>query len=60
MATYFRFMTLLSIHTFIQENLDVVIYEVGLGGRLDATNILTPKICGITTIGYDHMELLGK
>jgi folylpolyglutamate synthase/dihydropteroate synthase len=53
-------MTLLSIHTFIQENLDVVIYEVGLGGRLDATNILTPKICGITTIGYDHMELLGK
>ena len=46
--------------TFIEERVDVAIIEVGLGGRLDATNIVpSPNVCGISSLGYDHMELLG-
>ena len=37
----------------------VAVVEVGLGGRLDSTNVLTPKVCAITSIGLDHAELLG-
>ena len=45
---------------FIEEGVDVVILEVGLGGRLDATNIVpNPVVCGVSSLGYDHMELLG-
>jgi dihydrofolate synthase/folylpolyglutamate synthase len=39
--------------------IDYVIYEVGLGGRLDATNVVAPMMTGITTIGFDHMGVLG-
>lgn len=59
MATYFRFLTLIAFKTFIEQNVDVVIMEVGVGGRLDATNVITPQVCGISSIGYDHMDLLG-
>lgn len=46
--------------TFIEEGVDVAVIEVGLGGRLDATNIVpNPVVCGISSLGYDHMELLG-
>lgn len=44
---------------FVQEKVDISVFEVGLGGRLDATNILTPLVSVITNIGLDHMELLG-
>lgn len=45
---------------FKDENVDFAIFEVGMGGRLDATNILTkPLVCGITNIGRDHMAFLG-
>lgn len=50
---------LLSIYYFLEEKCDYVVYEVGLGGRLDATNIINPLLCVITNIGYDHMEYLG-
>ena len=44
---------------FLDEKVDVAIFEVGLGGRLDATNIVDPIASVITTIGFDHMEYLG-
>ncbi|KAI5070490.1 hypothetical protein GOP47_0014833 [Adiantum capillus-veneris] len=60
MPTYFRFLTLLAFKIFIEEKVDVAILEVGLGGRFDATNVVrTPTVCGITSLGYDHMEILG-
>ncbi len=57
--TYFEFGTLAALDIFAQEKLDVVILEVGLGGRLDAVNILDPDISLITTIDIDHTEWLG-
>ena len=44
---------------FEQLECDIVVLEVGVGGRIDATNIVTPTICAITSIGFDHMESLG-
>lgn len=57
--TYFEFMTLLSMYIFREEDVDVGIFEVGLGGKLDATNVISPLISVITTIGLDHTEYLG-
>jgi dihydrofolate synthase / folylpolyglutamate synthase len=57
--TYFEFATLAALDIFAQEQLDVVILEVGLGGRLDAVNILDPDVALITTIDIDHTEWLG-
>lgn len=51
---------LISILYFIDEKVDYVVYEVGLGGRLDATNVIIPKVCAITNIGFDHMGILGN
>jgi dihydrofolate synthase/folylpolyglutamate synthase len=45
---------------FAQEQVDIAIVEVGLGGRLDSTNIITPELSVITNIGFDHMNLLGN
>jgi folylpolyglutamate synthase len=59
MATYFRFLTLVCFKVFIEEQVDVAIIEVGLGGRYDATNVIDPAVVGITSIGYDHVEILG-
>ncbi|CAL4320192.1 Dihydrofolate synthase/folylpolyglutamate synthase [Buchnera aphidicola (Eriosoma lanigerum)] len=58
--TYFEFITLSSLFIFKQENLDVLILEVGIGGRLDATNILDADIAVITNIAMDHMDVLGS
>ncbi len=44
---------------FAQEKVDIAVIEVGLGGRLDSTNIITPQVSVITNIGYDHMQFLG-
>ena len=45
---------------FHAERVDVAVLEVGLGGRWDATNVVpAPAVCGITSLGYDHMEVLG-
>ncbi len=57
--TYFEFGTLAALWLFNQVPLDVVILEVGLGGRLDAVNIVDPDIALITTIELDHVEYLG-
>lgn len=57
--TYFEFGTLAALALFRQANLDIVILEVGLGGRLDATNIVDPDLAVITSIDIDHVEFLG-
>ncbi|WLT06436.1 bifunctional tetrahydrofolate synthase/dihydrofolate synthase [Gilliamella apis] len=58
--TYFEYATLAALYQFKQAQLDIVILEVGLGGRLDATNIVDADIAIITTIGIDHVEYLGN
>lgn len=58
--TYFEFITLAAMWHFSQQNLDVLILEVGMGGRLDATNILHPDLSIITTVDFDHQAYLGN
>ena len=57
--TYFEFATLSAFYLFSKADLDVAVLEVGLGGRLDATNIIDSDISIITSIGIDHTEFLG-
>lgn len=57
--TYFEFGTLAALDIFRQAQVDVAILEVGLGGRLDATNIVDPNLAVITSIDIDHVEFLG-
>ncbi|MGP1924408.1 MAG: bifunctional tetrahydrofolate synthase/dihydrofolate synthase [Arsenophonus sp. NEOnobi-MAG3] len=58
--TYFEYATLAALQLFKQAKLDVVILEVGLGGRLDATNIIDADISAITSIALDHIDFLGS
>jgi folylpolyglutamate synthase len=58
--TYFRYLTLMSFHIFMREGVDAVVYEVGVGGELDSTNVIKrPAVTGITTLGIDHVDALG-
>jgi dihydrofolate synthase/folylpolyglutamate synthase len=45
---------------FAKEAVDIAVIEVGMGGRLDSTNVIDPELCVITSIGYDHMQFLGN
>jgi len=58
--TYFEFLTALCFLYFAKKKVDIAILEVGLGGRLDATNTVNAIISVITPISYDHIDLLGK
>jgi dihydrofolate synthase / folylpolyglutamate synthase len=58
--TYYETLLALTFMYFAQERVDVAVIEVGLGGRLDGTNVLTPLVAAITSIGYDHTEVLGS
>lgn len=58
--TYFEYATLAALYQFKKAKLDVVVLEVGLGGRLDATNIVDADIAVITTIDIDHVDYLGN
>lgn len=58
--TYFEFGTLSALQMFKQAKLDVVILEVGLGGRLDATNIVNPDVAVVTSIALEHTDWLGN
>ncbi|WP_236260978.1 bifunctional tetrahydrofolate synthase/dihydrofolate synthase [Pantoea sp. SoEX] len=60
LLTYFEFSTLSALYLFKKSNLDVIILEVGVGGRLDATNIIDADTTIITNIAIDHINLLGK
>ncbi|HSY29093.1 MAG TPA: cyanophycin synthetase, partial [Burkholderiaceae bacterium] len=57
--TYFEFTTLAIVHLFAQLDLDVVILEVGLGGRLDAVNVFDGDVSIVTSVDIDHTEYLG-
>ena len=57
--TYFEFGTLAALWLFARERLDVVILEVGLGGRLDAVNVVDADVAVVTSVDLDHMDYLG-
>lgn len=57
--TFFETVTAMAFVLFAGANLDTGVLEVGLGGRLDATNVITPALCVITPIDYDHQIFLG-
>ena len=58
--SFFETMTALAFAYFVKRKVDVAVIEVGLGGRLDSTNVLTPVLSVITNIGLDHTEFLGN
>ncbi|MEK7286134.1 MAG: folylpolyglutamate synthase/dihydrofolate synthase family protein [Nitrospirota bacterium] len=58
--TFFEFTTAMAFCYFAEKNVDIAVIEVGLGGRFDATNVLTPKVTAITQIGMDHESYLGN
>ncbi len=58
--SYFEFGTLAAMQIFAESELDVAIYEVGLGGRLDAVNILDAEVAIVSSIGIDHVQWLGS
>ncbi len=58
-TTFFEATTAMAFDRFAAGEVDVAVVEVGLGGRLDATNVVHPVAAGVTQIGFDHMEYLG-
>ncbi len=58
--TYFEYITALAFIYFVKNKVDIAVLETGLGGRLDATNIVTPLVSVITSIDFDHTEILGN
>ncbi len=58
--TFFEAVTSMAILYFAREKTDIAIMEVGMGGRLDATNVITPLVTGITNISMEHQEYLGN
>jgi len=57
--TYFEALTVAALEIFRRERSEVAVLEVGIGGRLDATNVVEPEISIVTNVGADHLELLG-
>src|SRR4051794_31791115 len=57
--SFFEITVAMAFEYFAKEGVDIAIVEVGLGGRLDSTNIITPELSVITNIGWDHMNILG-
>ena len=57
--SFFEMTVAMAFNYFAECNVDVAVIEVGLGGRLDSTNIINPVLSVITNIGHDHMDLLG-
>ncbi len=58
--TVFELLTALAFHTFREEQVDAALVEVGMGGRLDATNVVDPLLSIVTRVGLDHMNVLGN
>ncbi len=59
-ATFFELTTVLAFSWFVEQAVDIAVVETGLGGRLDSTNVLVPKVAVVTSIGLDHTDLLGS
>jgi len=60
LPSFFEFLTATAFHYFAQVGANFVVLEVGMGGRLDATNVTQPRVAVITNIGLDHVEFLGS
>ena len=58
-VTLFEFLTAMAFYYFREQEVGAQVIEVGLGGRLDSTNVVQPLACGITSLGLDHTEVLG-
>ena len=58
--TFFEATTALALKIFRDCQVDFVVWETGLGGRLDATNLVRPELCLLTSLGKDHEEILGE
>lgn len=58
--THFETFTLLALQYFAERQVDYAVIEVGVGGKLDATNVVQPTVAIVTDVGLDHTELLGK
>ena len=58
-TTFFETTTAMAFDYFHKKSVDIAIIETGLGGRLDSTNVISPLVCGITSISLDHSEILG-
>jgi dihydrofolate synthase/folylpolyglutamate synthase len=59
-VTFFEATTAMALLAFKKHQVDIAVIETGLGGRLDATNIVDPQLCLITPVSYDHSEYLGE
>jgi len=59
-ATFFEATTVMAFDWFVRQGVDVAVIETGLGGRLDATNVVHPLVAGVASIGIDHVEYLGN
>lgn len=57
--SFFELTTAMAFNYFAESQVDIAVIEVGLGGRLDCTNIITPDLCVITNISFDHVQFLG-
>lgn len=57
--SFFEITVAMAFDYFAQQHVDIAVIEVGLGGRLDSTNVITPEVSVITNIGFDHMDMLG-
>ena len=58
--TFFEIMTALAFMYFVDTKVDIAVIETGLGGRLDSTNVIKPKVVGITSLSIDHQQQLGE
>jgi dihydrofolate synthase/folylpolyglutamate synthase len=58
--SFFEFTVGMAFYYFAKESVNIAVIEVGLGGRLDSTNIITPEVSVITNIGFDHVTILGN
>lgn len=57
--SFFEITVAMAFDYFAKQNIDIAVVEVGLGGRLDSTNVITPEVSVITNIGWDHKDILG-
>lgn len=57
---FFEYVTVMAFVFFRQKGVDYAVIETGMGGRLDSTNVVTPVVSVITSIGLDHQEFLGN
>jgi dihydrofolate synthase / folylpolyglutamate synthase len=59
-CTFFEAATLIAFELFKREHVGFAVFEAGMGGRLDSTNVISPRVCAITRIAMDHMHFLGS